>query len=150
MDDGDATDLRIGGKFSPAAAADQIFAAFNIGRMPPRKKPRLDSQLQRLAQNTSNAKDKSREKGPKPVENENDMSEEEVLEDEFDVDERDVSERTARTTLGFREIDCSDEMAVEEGENAGDSEDDDFKDVKSKSPFPVSTQLTIRTKKSIK
>ena len=63
--------------------------------MKPRKKQRIDSQVQKPAQNTSNTKDKPREKAPKAVENENDSSEEEVLEDEFDVGEREVPERTA-------------------------------------------------------
>jgi len=111
--------------------------------MPPRKKQRLDAQVQKLAQNKSSPQERSREKGPKAAENENDMSEEEVLED--------VPERTAPATCGCSEIDCSDEM-VERGENSGDSEDDDFKDVKSTSPFPILTRLhlTVRTEKDVK
>jgi hypothetical protein len=70
---------------------DQIFRAFDMVTMKPRKKQRLDDHGDKTSQNKK--KEKLKEKEPEEVPDEEDGSEEEVLEDEFEIDEEEIGER---------------------------------------------------------
>jgi hypothetical protein len=103
---------------------DQIFRAFDMVTMKPRKKQRLDDHGDKTSQNKK--KEKLKEKEPEEVPDEEDGSEE-VLEDEFEIDEEEIGEPPRGMTFN------PSEELNEEGDDSEKSDDDDFQDVKSKS-----------------